>query len=58
MGDIATPMDNCSGTLCTGSCAAGCAAGCAVSGGIGLAAGGLVGTATGATGAYYKGYSA
>lgn len=46
MGEI-TPLDNCSGTLCSGSCAVGCAGGCVVGGGTTIAFGILGGTAGG-----------
>ncbi len=47
MGEI-TPLDNCSGTLCSGACAIGCAAGCIITGGAPIAFGILGGTAGGA----------
>ena len=54
MGEV-MPVDNCSGTLCSGSCAAGCAAGCLVGGGSTIAFGTLGGTAGGALTAHANG---
>ncbi|WP_178075863.1 hypothetical protein [Paenibacillus oralis] len=51
MGSI-EPMDNCSGTLCSGACAVGCAGGCLVGGGTTIAFGALGGTAGGSLTAY------
>jgi len=54
MSDV-TPMDNCSGTLCSGACAVGCAGGCLIGGGTTLGFGILGGTAGGALPAYAMG---